>query len=210
MTEDRPRTIWEALGIAHGRIGAMEKKEVQTYQAFLIDDVFARIGPIFADLGITMIPSIRNVEYVQGTNPSGKTFTDARVLIDYTFRVPGDDEAATMTFAAEGRDYGDKATNKAVQQAVKYGLIQMFQISTGEPDPDSIDPSKAPEITEKDAKKILVEAVAGDVEAAASAWKAVIDRAPDLTPRATLAAALRSMVIQTIPPAGSTTEEEKE
>ena len=52
-----------------------------------------------------------------------------------------------MKVPGESRDYGDKGTFQATQQAIKYGFVQAFMIATGEPDADSRHPVEERELT---------------------------------------------------------------
>lgn len=135
------RNVVERLIDVKRQLGAIEKQEIkagrQTYNAFTVDTVYAHLGPLLAKHGIAVVPSLDAVTYVEGETSSGTKSVDARVVVDYSFIAP-DESAVTMRFAGEGRDTSDKATNKAFQQALKYGLIQMFQIATGEVDPDAV------------------------------------------------------------------------
>lgn len=135
METERNLTIVERL-IGIGReVGPVQKGDVQNFQAFLVDDIYSKLRPLFNKWGVVLIPTMRRTEYTVTDRGNKSPATDAHVWIDYSFYSP-DGSHVTMTFAAEGRDFGDKATSKAVQMALKYGLIQMFMISTGEVDPD--------------------------------------------------------------------------
>ena len=136
MTEPAP-TIFARLNAVAGDLTAIPKQQVDAgaggrYKAFAIDDIYSHLRPLFTKHGVVVIPSFAK----QKCSVSEKGRNVAQVTIDYTFwSVTGD--SVTMRFGAEGHDGQDKATNKAAQQALKYGLIQMFQISTGEVDPDA-------------------------------------------------------------------------
>jgi hypothetical protein len=123
------------IGKEVGPTGKQTMKGVG-YDAFAIDDIYSKLRPLFSKWEVVIVPTMRQTEYVVTPRVEKSPAVDAHVWIDYSFYSP-DGSHVTMTFSAEGRDFGDKATNKAVQQAFKYGLIQMFMISTGEVDPDA-------------------------------------------------------------------------
>ncbi len=142
MSDPATGTVIERLNAVARDLGAIPKRHVDVgskgYDAFMVDDVYAHVGPLLAKHGVVVMPKFIRVDYGTVTAQSGSSGTTARVVFDYIFHAP-DESTLTMTFAAEGTDYQDKATNKAAQQALKYGLIQMFQISTGEVDPDAVE-----------------------------------------------------------------------
>jgi hypothetical protein len=140
MTQD-DRNIIQRLADVSAALGPIMKQHVDagaggSYDAFAIDDIYAHVGPLLAKHGVVLIPRVKSVEYGTIEARSGAIGVSARVIVDYKLCSP-DGSTKTVTFPAEGHDYQDKATNKAMQQAVKYGLIQVFQISTGEVDPDA-------------------------------------------------------------------------
>ncbi len=138
-------------------LGTIEKDRVDqggggTFMAFAVDRVYGHLGPLFNKHGIVVVPYFVSADYEDTHSQSGKKGKWATVVVDYVFHGI-DGSTVTMRFGAEGIDYQDKATNKAVQQAFKYGLVQMFQLSTGDVDPDAADlPEQASESAEKPAE----------------------------------------------------------
>ena len=131
------RTVIQRLIDIAAEVPPMEKRQVQTFKAFAVDDVYSTLRPLFVKHGVVLIPNVVAVEYVERSRGGDKSPSiDARVTMDYTFHA-ADGSEVTMRFCAEGRDVSDKATNKAVQQALKYACVQLFMISTGEVDPDA-------------------------------------------------------------------------
>lgn len=139
MTTAKPKVdaIYPAMLAVAKDLKPIAKQRVQSFQAFLVDDVYANIGPLLKKHKIVVAPQVLSADYTEGVSKSGSPYVDARVLVQYVFHSAEDGSSLSYIFAAEGRDHGDKATNKAVQQAFKYALIQAFQISTGEVDPDA-------------------------------------------------------------------------
>lgn len=140
--------IYEQLSKVAAELGVIEKDTVnagrQSYKAFGVDTIYRHLRPLFAKHGVVVVPQIDSVTYGEITASSGSQGVSAHVIGTWLFYA-ADGSSVEMRFAAEGHDYQDKATNKAVQQAFKYGLIQMFQISTGEMDADAAPlPERAP------------------------------------------------------------------
>ncbi len=142
MSDPATGTVIERLNAVARDLGPIPKRRIDigkgfnAFNAFLVDDVYAHVGPLFAKHGIVVVPQFRSAEYSAVESARGTKGTVAHVVIDYEFHGV-DGSSVTMTFAAEGIDYQDKATNKAAQQALKYGIIQLLQIATGEVDPDA-------------------------------------------------------------------------
>lgn len=179
------RNVIERLNEVATQVGAMDKQQVQNFKAFTVDDVYSKLRPLFSKAGVVVVPSVASTKYEHITSKSGTPGISAYVHMDYVFHAP-DGSQVTMRVAAEGQDYSDKATNKAVQQAFKYGLIQMFMISTGEVDPDAVTvPERAAEIDwDTQAKKLAVETCNGDKESAQGLYQGFLledgaDSVPD-------------------------------
>lgn len=146
MNEDA--TVHQRMVWLFQQVTGVDKRRVtaggQNYSAFNIDDLYGYLHGKVAEAGLFVMPTLNSVEYVdrehvkkdRNGNERRSTAIDARVNVTYTFYAP-DGTSVPMTVAAEGRDYQDKATNKAVQQAYKYGLVQALMIPTGEQDPDA-------------------------------------------------------------------------
>ncbi|KKN15592.1 hypothetical protein LCGC14_0984420 [marine sediment metagenome] len=163
----QPRTVIERLLKVKEELGTIEKDWIDTqgggkFFAFTIDRVYGHLGPLFNKHGLIVTPRMVSVDYGTVTSAHGKHGTSAHVMMDYTF-CDVDGGELTMRFGAEGIDYQDKATNKAVQQAFKYALVQLFQLSTGDVDPDAAQlpdqasekvEEKPPSLAEKRMRKI--------------------------------------------------------
>lgn len=125
----------------------IERRRVQTFKAFNVDDVYATLRPLMVRHGLILLPVAQSAVYDKGTFAKGTEFVDSRVHMTYDLIAVADGTRERIGFMAEGRDTQDKATNKAAQQALKYALIQMFLINTGEDaeeDPGKGDTAQAP------------------------------------------------------------------
>jgi len=168
--------VVERLSRIAGQVGAMDKQQVQNFKAFTVDDVYSKLRPLFAKEGVVVCPQVVSSRYEQIVSNKGTKGTAAFVTVDYVFHAD-DGSHVTMTCSAEGQDYSDKATNKAVQQAFKYGLIQMFMISTGEVDPDAavVEPAVVEADHDTQAKLLVLDAAGGDKDAAKSLYSELLE-----------------------------------
>lgn len=136
---DEP-SVYGAWAEVAGEMETISRRKVQTFEAFNVDDVYNAVRPLLVKHNLTVAPHVDSVEYEEGAYQSGTPYTHARILVTYTVW-HADGSSMVLRGAAEGIDTQDKATNKAMQQALKYVLIQALQIATAEPDPES-DPHK--------------------------------------------------------------------
>ena len=186
---DQPEVVTEGIHPAmiavSKAIGPIAKQRVQSFNAFNVDDIYAHIGPLLTKYDIHVVPRVTDWQRADGLDKEGRRVIDAYLTIEYRF-IHADGSFVVMTFTGEGRDYQDKAANKAAQQAFKYGLIQMFQITTGEVDPDAINPQAAASETAepdpalvainariKNLQKELLRSVDGDKKMARVVWDKV-------------------------------------
>lgn len=82
------------------------------------------------------------------------------LTMKYTFHAE-DGSSISSVIASEGLDNGDKATNKALSAALKYALIQTFQVPTADMEDGDAD---SPELGSKAPVKNLVKEIAAKVD----------------------------------------------
>lgn len=151
-----------------GSVGKDQKNVAQGFKFRGIDQFVNALYPALTKHGVFMCPrvtsastDIRDVE-----RSSGKRGVDKHVslLVEYDFFAEDGSKVTMGPIAAEGVDSGDKATNKALSAALKYGLIQTFSIPTEDmTDGDSESPVIAPRQSVA-AKKVEAVVVAAGVE----------------------------------------------
>jgi len=168
--------VYDRLQAVAIRLPAIERRQVQSFKAFNVDDIYAAIRPLLAEYDLVLVPSLISVEYGTGTFKGGTEYVDARIVMGYTFHCSTDGSKVEASFAAEGRDTQDKATNKAAQQALKYCLIQMFQINTGEDAEENPEPAPAmnPQAFHNQAVNHLVSLIGDEAK---EAWPGVLEKA---------------------------------
>jgi len=132
--------IYELIGKAIGRIGAIGKDNVNQQQKFRyrgIDQVYNALNPVMADLGIFFCPEVLDMRREDRVTKNGTALTYTILTMKYTAFAP-DGSSVCMTVVGEGMDSGDKGCNKAMSVAMKYAMFQLFCIPTEEmKDPDA-------------------------------------------------------------------------
>jgi len=119
-------------------VGKDHKNEMQNYKFRSIDDVYNACNKALSDEKITVEPNyevISNEVTQEKTNYQGKEkIKNIRsVVLKAKYKFIADDgsfiEASSI---GEAIDFSDKAFNKAMSQAFKYVLFQVFMIPTEE------------------------------------------------------------------------------
>lgn len=133
MEEVETKTIFELIPKVMADVGHISKGKdfgkpgtgSTHYKYRGIDDVFNAFQTALSSNGVFYVPQLRNIKLDrEGT----KTFVS--VEVEYVFYGPEGDHV-TSIFPGEAIDYnGDKATNKAMQAALKYMMLQMFCVPT--------------------------------------------------------------------------------
>lgn len=117
-------------------IGKSRKNQEQNYAFRGIDDVYNMIHPLFAKHGVFMLPRVLSEESAERPTRSGGIMRFAKLTMAYDFYA-ADGSHVTVETVGEAMDTADKASNKAMSAAHKYGLLQTFCIPTGStPDAD--------------------------------------------------------------------------
>ncbi len=132
--------IYELIGKAIGKIGAIGKDKKNVQQGFMyrgIDQVYNALNPVMAELGIFFCPEVIDQKREERVTKAGTVLTYTLLTMRYTAYAP-DGSSVSMTVVGEGMDSGDKGSNKAMSVAMKYAMFQLFCIPTEEmKDPDA-------------------------------------------------------------------------
>ena len=132
--------IYELIGKAIGKIGAIGKDKINEQQKFRyrgIDQVYNALNPVMAELGIFFCPEVLDQKREERVTKNGTVLTYTLLTMKYTAFAP-DGSSVSMTVVGEGMDSGDKGSNKAMSVAMKYAMFQLFCIPTEErKDPDA-------------------------------------------------------------------------
>ena len=127
--------VHEALSTAAGRIGGLDKTEENRQQGFRfrsIEAITAAVRPVFADLGLSIVPEVLSVDYTEVQSKGGATGWRCVATVAYTVTHREGSEQVRAVMVGEAVDYGDKATSKAIQMAFKYALTQLLVIGSGD------------------------------------------------------------------------------
>ena len=103
-----------------GTVAKGHTNEAQMYKYRASDDVVAALQPIFAELGVFVVPEVLEQEFEQVRVGKGKTLMfHVTLKVKHTFFAPDGSSVCAVT-TGEATDSGDKAANKAMTSAFKY------------------------------------------------------------------------------------------
>lgn len=102
-----------------------------------IEQITPHTQELFSRHGVLFTPRVVSFE-LRELMVGGKPWTDVVELVEYTVYGPGgpEDRITIGPVLAIGRDNSDKGGNKCLTQALKYALLQVFQISDPKDDAD--------------------------------------------------------------------------
>lgn len=139
--ETAPNQLHEALAKVMAGIERMPKDAANPAQHYRYTSVNAILdalrGPL-AEEGVTIVQSYSGI-LSDSTAPtkSGATMREVLVEFDYILTHAPSGTRETWRFAGVGSDTGDKWFSKASTSAAKYFLLRLFQISSGDEEPDA-------------------------------------------------------------------------
>jgi hypothetical protein len=166
LRDDHPLSAPEALAEVIRRVPAIAKGRTsdQGYRFRGIDDVYASLHDLFAEVGLVVLPRpverIGEVRLVGSKGDRSQYVT--HLLVEFRF-LASDGTSETCSAWGEGSDMGDKATQKAHSQAMKSALLETFLIPTedsvrDEPDATNPEPSRAFTQQEQDRARTALDA----------------------------------------------------
>lgn len=134
--------IHTLLAKASNEIRPLANDGVNTHQKFRFRSYgmfFNHLQPLLAKYQIGIRCEVVNFERI--AESKGAT---AIATCRYTFTAPDGSEVSTEA-VGEGKDFGDKATSKAMTMAIKYALMQKFVVpfeDVKDPDSETVEDSK--------------------------------------------------------------------
>lgn len=143
----REGVIFKSMIEVMKKISPIAKGRENREQGFAfrgVDDVYNELQPILAEIGIFTVPHVlqRLEEKVQVG--SGKIWNHVKMEIIFDFVAIDGSYVVAGPFWGEGKDSGDKGSNKCEAIAHKYAFLQVFSIPTAEEkDPDATTPPQA-------------------------------------------------------------------
>jgi len=154
-----PRNIYQRINMVMREVDSVqkEKKKVNGQYTFVSHDaVSAALHKPMVDAGIVMIPSI--CELTQDGNR-----TIAKMDISFV-NIDQPDDKVVVNYMGYGIDQSDKGIGKAVSYAVKYALLKVFCLETGD-DVEKDDISyKGPKGLSEEQIRTIYDYVGGDAE----------------------------------------------
>lgn len=139
MSETPHPMIYAALSAVMGdvgHVGKTRKNTQQNYQFRGIDDVLSAVQDVLVKHGVVVVPRVlktwRSVVQTKG----GSVMYSVRLLVEHKFYARDGSHVVCVTLG-EAMDTGDKASNKAMSQALKYALVETLCIPTYEKDRDT-------------------------------------------------------------------------
>jgi len=148
----------------------------QNYRFRSVDAVYEVMNPILTKVGLVMVPRMLSSSRTESVSKSGTLLFTSVVEAEFDFVAVSDGSKHTARTIGEGRDSGDKATNKAMSAAFKYALLMTFVVPLfGHDEGDSTSPEETGPQVPKGAVEFLtsLQKAAGEgKKALASAWKA--------------------------------------
>jgi hypothetical protein len=110
-----------------GMIGGVEKRGYNAFHKYpyvMEADLVAAVRQYLAAAGIVIIPNAHKWEYHGDI-----------CMVDIEYVVTDGNEAFTFSMPGAGSDRGDKGVYKAITGSMKYALMKLFKIETGD-DPE--------------------------------------------------------------------------
>jgi hypothetical protein len=138
--------IQVALAEVKRMVTAVGKNERNAQQGFNyrgVDAVVNAAAPALNEVGVITVPEL--IDYTYEVVEVGKNKTPmAHVMgrVKYSFLGPAGD-AISATVLSESMDSGDKAAAKMMSVAYRIALLQVLNLPTDEPDPDSVSYERA-------------------------------------------------------------------
>ncbi len=118
------------------------RKNVQQGYSFRgIDDMFNAVSSLVAECGLTILPRYTERVQEERQTQKGSALFYTTVKGEFDFVSSEDGSKHTVVTYGEAMDTADKGTNKAMAAAIKYAIMQAFQIPTiGDNDADASTP----------------------------------------------------------------------
>jgi hypothetical protein len=152
-----------SAGLAKMGIAKASKNKDQNFMYRGVDDVMNAIAPLLVANKLLIIPRYYDRACEARRTKSGGNIYNVTLRCELNFTSAVDGSVVTSQMWGEGMDSADKATNKAMAIAYKYGVMQGFCIPlepTADPDSESHEETAA----EGQVTKADVEAVVDDIE----------------------------------------------
>lgn len=135
MSEKQAPNIYQRLNAVRDAVKYLQKDaEVQGYRALTHDAVTAACRKHFIENGIIVVPDQKASEIVDvGTTKTGAPVVRYEAWYEVRFvNMDNPEDSVTVTLESHANDHGDKAPGKSLSYAVKYAMLKLLSIETGE------------------------------------------------------------------------------
>lgn len=139
------QNIYQRLNAVRSSVGYLQKdSEVQGYRAVTHDLVTSAVREHLINQGIMVVPRQTSAHSVHiGETKSGAPIIRYEAWYEIDFiNCDNPDDKVTIPQQAHANDHGDKAPGKACSYAVKYAMLKLFSIETGENEESRVDIAK--------------------------------------------------------------------
>jgi hypothetical protein len=167
-------SIYQRINEVRKEVNYLQKdvKVANRYNAVTHDAVTAAVRKSLIDHGVLVLPSVINSEITPtGTKTSGGTPINryaAMFNVCFLNVDVGADDSFSLTVEAHAFDEGDKAPGKGLSYAVKYAMLKVFNIESGENE-ESRNPT-VPDVPEPSAANVALIEKTTTVDALRTAW----------------------------------------
>lgn len=145
--------------LAKEGIGKTQTNTFDNYKFRGIDDIYNALSPLLAKHGLCILPRVLSRICEERTSKKGDALFYVTVDVEFDFVAADDASKHTVRVFGEAMDRGDKATNKAMSAAYKYGCFEVFCIPTEGEDADAVSHEVAAKPVEKVSSKRIVDDV---------------------------------------------------
>ncbi|RKH05039.1 ERF family protein [Corallococcus carmarthensis] len=128
------RKLAEVMGEVE-RVPKSGRNDFHRYDYATEADIVSAVRKAMADRALMLIPSVVKTEWREVERNKGGKDRIATLTVRFTLTDGDSGEERSFEVLGEGQDQGDKATYKALTGAVKYALLKLFLIPTGD-DPE--------------------------------------------------------------------------
>lgn len=129
----QPKAIYTAIGKVMDDLKPIKKEKDNAFHHYKyrgVDDVYNALQPLFAKHGIFNTVEIISKEDNVAKNDKGKAEHSVNLHVRYHFISTLDESEITVDGISDATDTSDKASSKALAQAHKYALLQLFMVPT--------------------------------------------------------------------------------
>ena len=134
MSEEKRSLVRKLAEVtaALGRIPKNGFNKFHQYHYVLEADVVEAVRGEYAKRHLVLFPSVVEERTDQRTTKSGGLENLVTLKVDFTIEDGESGEARTFTIIGQGQDAGDKGPYKAMTGAVKYAVMKLHDLPTGD------------------------------------------------------------------------------